>query len=102
MRESFHSSADPEEGSRYVIATAGARSTPYTFAVSPSRMRFTSSIVILSESGGSSSRICRVCTHVSQSRVWVKNNRRTGRVMSANASRNFSWSDGEIKGIQRL
>ena len=36
---------------------------PYCAALSFSRTKFTSSIAILSESGGSSSRICRVCTH---------------------------------------
>ena len=34
---------------------------PYCVALSFSRTKFTSSIAILSESGGSSSRICRVC-----------------------------------------
>ena len=42
---------------------AGTRSMPYCAALSLSRTKFTSSIAILSESGGSSSRICRVCTH---------------------------------------
>ena len=43
-------------------AIDGTRSTPYCFALSASRTRFASSIVILSDSGGSSSRICCVCT----------------------------------------
>jgi len=45
-------------------------------------MKGTSSIVILSESSGSSSRICRVRTQVSQSSVCVKNSSRTGEVIS--------------------
>ena len=55
---------------------------PYCAALSFSRMKFTSSIAILSESGGSSSRICRACRHVSQSSVCVKNSSRTGAVIS--------------------
>ena len=71
-------------------AMAGTRSMPYCLALSGSRMKFTSSIVMRSESGGSSSRICFVCRHVSHPSVCVKNNSRTGRVISANASRSRS------------
>ena len=63
---------------------------PYCAALSFSRMKFTSSIAILSESGGSSSRICLVCTHGSQSSVCVKNSTRTPLVISSNDSRSFS------------
>jgi hypothetical protein len=59
-------------------------------------------MVILSERSGSSSRICRVCRHVSQPSVWVKKTRRTGRVMSANACRSRSWSDEEINAMEQL
>jgi hypothetical protein len=68
-------------------AIEGTRSMPYCFTLSPSRTKFTSSMVIRSESGGSSSRIRFASVQVSQPRVCVKKTRRTDRVISANASR---------------
>ena len=62
----------------------------YCFALSGSRTKLISSIVIWSDSSGSSSRIWRVCRHVSQPSVCVKNSSRTGRVMPAKRSRSRS------------
>src|SRR5262252_5389681 len=69
----------------------------YSFAFSGSRMKFTSSMVILSESDGSSSRICFVWRQGSHPSVCATNTRRTARSMSRNASRSRSWSLGGIR-----
>src|ERR1051325_2662384 len=84
------------------MAIDGARSIANGAARSLSRIRFTSSTAILSDRGGSSSRICRACGHVSQPSVCVKNSRRTVRVIFANSARSLSWSDGESSGTIRL
>src|SRR5262249_36394193 len=65
-----------------------------------SSTKFTSSIAILSESAGSSSRICRVCRHVSHPIDCVKNSTRTFDVISLNDARSLSWSAGERRPIQ--
>src|SRR5262249_34698654 len=69
-------------------------------AFSLSRTTFSSSIVSLSVSGGSSSRIWRVSPHVSQPSVCVKKSARTGCFISANISRSFCWSAGERGGTE--
>src|SRR4051812_2196451 len=96
MRESFVGSPGAVSPT---TAIAGTRSIAYCAALSLSRMKLTSSIVTLSERTGSSSRICRVCRHGSQSSVCVKNSRRTAPVISLNDWRSFSCSEGANKGI---
>ena len=86
--------------SSYPIAIAGTRSMPYCLALSGSRTRFTSSTLIFADSRGSSSRICRVCRHVPQPSVWVKNSSRTFLAIAAKAARDVP--DWRVRSGPRL